>query len=74
MVELIKSSKYHRTIDGGELLRRREQRGWSQDEVADSIGVSRQFISRLESPGEDSSWEHEVTLKLAEQLEKTFRN
>lgn len=73
MARLIKPSKYHRTIDGGELLRRREQRKWSQQELAEHISVSRQFISQLESPGEDGSWHHEITTMLATQFADTFR-
>lgn len=74
MPELIKPSKYHRMIDGGELFRRRENRGWKQEELAKRINVSRQFISRLESPGEHGDWDHEITTVFANQIEQAFRN
>ncbi len=73
MAKLIKPSKYHRTIDGGELLRQREHRGWSQGGLARRAGISRQFLSRLECPGSDGDWEHEVTIALANQIEQAFR-
>lgn len=74
MARLIKPSKYHRTIDGGELLRRREHKGWSQQALAEYIGISRQFISQLEGPGEAGDWLHEITTAIATQLADTFRN
>lgn len=73
MARLIKPSKYHRTIDGGELLRRREHKGWSQQQLAEHISVSRQFISQLESPGEAGDWLHEITTALAFQIMQPFR-
>lgn len=73
MAQLISPSKYHKTINGEELLRQREAAGMSQQDVADNAGVSRQFISQIESPGDDKDWKHEITLDFAERIKNIFR-
>lgn len=72
MAALVKPSKYHRSLDGGELLRRREKKGLSQERLADIIQITQQFIAQLESPGPDEDWHHEVTTTLANKLELAF--
>ena len=72
MADLITPSKYHRTIDGEELFKLRGS--MSQQQLADSVGVSRQFIQRLESPGDNGDWLHEITADLANRITKALCN
>lgn len=71
MAEMIGPSKYHRTLNGLALIQKREELGLTQEQLADVIEVSRQFISRLEGPGDDN-YSHEVSTELAEKIEKVF--
>lgn len=48
---LIKPSISHRSIDGTELLSRRESAGLTQTELAKRCNVSQGFISQIERPG-----------------------
>jgi len=79
MARLIKPSKYHRTIDGGELLRRRERKGWSQQQLAEVVSdilnrepISRTYFGQLESEGSDKDWHHEITTEMAEAIDKAL--
>jgi len=69
MPELIGPSKYHRTLNGVELLKAREDMGLSQAQFADMCGWSHQYQSRLEVPEE-----HEISKDNAERIEKVVQN
>jgi hypothetical protein len=76
MAKLITPSKYHRTLDGLELLKRREKCGHTQESVGAALatilgrdGISRVYICQLEHPGE-----HEIPTDVAEALIKLFGN
>ncbi len=69
MSDLITPSIYHRSIDGIELVKRREGKRMTQGQLAKRCGVSQGFISQLERPG---VWE--VTLKRAESLNRILGN
>ena len=61
--KLITPSIYHRTIDGVELIRRREALGLSQATFANLCGHSQQFQQRLEAPGG-----HEILATKADEI------
>ena len=65
--QLIQPSKFHRTIDGVELAKAREEKGLTQQRFADLCGWSRTYQVQLEHPGE-----HEVSLDTAEKIYRVF--
>lgn len=74
MAELIIESTAHKMVDGDELVRLRNERGWSQAYLAGRVSgrLNRDYLSRiaivkLEKPGV-----HEVTAAMAEALEGIF--
>ncbi len=74
MAKLITDSTAHKMLDGDELVRLRNSRGWSQEYLAGRVcgrlerdTLSRTFIVKLERPGF-----HEVTLAMAEAISGIF--
>lgn len=63
MAKLIKPSIYHRTLNGIELVKRREAAGLTQAEFAGRCGWSQQFQSQIEAPKE-----HEVCVDVANKI------
>jgi len=62
------------TIIGAELTRRRELKGWTQQQLAEKIraasgraSLSQQYINQLEAPGE-----HEVLIDIATAIDIVF--
>ena len=66
---LISSSKYHRTVNGTELTRAREEVSLTQEEFAEKCEWSQQFQSQIEAPGE-----HEITTEAATKILYIFLN
>lgn len=68
MTELITNSIWHRTINGDELVRRMELRGWNQTELARRVGCSQSYICQIARPGD---WE--ITTKIADKILEVFK-
>lgn len=72
-MDLVTPSKHHRTVNGAELVRLREDMGFSQaalaDRVAEKMGIktlSRQYIAQIEGVGENGDFTHEVRTTFAD--------
>ena len=63
MAELITKSRFHRTLDGIELVKNRQKAGLTQAEFAQKAGWSQQYQCQLEAPGE-----HEVPITVADKI------
>jgi len=63
MAELITKSRFHRTLDGIELVKNRQKAGLTQAEFAQKAGWSQQYQCQLEAPGE-----HEVPISVANKI------
>ena len=50
-IELIKSAKGEKMILADKITEERKKNGWSQEELANQLGVSRQAVSKWESAG-----------------------
>jgi len=59
--KLITPSKYHRTLNGTELVKWREAIGLTQAEFAERCGWSQQQQSRFETP-----YDHEIHISTVE--------
>lgn len=67
MPKLIDDSLFHKTLNGFELLRRREKAGLSQEEFAEKCDWSQQYQNQLEAPGL-----HEINIETAQKIVKTI--
>lgn len=67
MTDIIKPSKYHRTIDGAKLAFARDEKGLTQARFAALCHWSTSYQCQLESPGE-----HEVPTSTAETIYNVF--
>ena len=47
---------------GGKLRELRERKGWTQEQLADKIGVKREAIARWESGSREPRWSYVLTL------------
>ena len=63
MAKLIISSRFHRTLDGLEMVKKRQKAGLTQAEFAQKAGWSQQYQCQLEAPGE-----HEVPITVADKI------
>ena len=68
MPELITNSIYHRSINGVELVTRREALGLNQAELAAKLGVSQGYVCQLERPG---LWE--ITVDMADKIQEILK-
>lgn len=79
--KLIGESVGHRTLDGLELARLRNVRGWSQTFFGVVLGgklrrepFSRTYICQLESAGVNGDFKREITAELAGAIGSIFRS
>jgi DNA-binding XRE family transcriptional regulator len=62
-LQIIHPSETHAAIDGDSLVKARETAGLTQQQLADKVGVTRQFISKMEKPGKN-----EIFLETAQRI------
>ena len=67
MAKLITESRYHKTLNSTELIKRRESLGVSQAEFAEQCGWSPAYQCKLESPNL-----HEIGIKVADKIIAAF--
>ena len=70
MPKLIGPSKYHRTLNGVELVKARESLDMNQTEFAALCGWSQPYQSQIEAP-EEHEVHKDITDRIAEVIERT---